>query len=470
MPAGSAGATTWPSAPETRIDLLLVIAAFIGISAWACGTQRPERLYADGQKYQSMSRQFFESHVPVSVDPPFVYRIGTPWLASAMFPATRRWLPRLDSWAEDRVGMIGVAPFYLVNVAAAGAAAVLLLLYLRCFVASARVRALLVIAWIGAWHAPARFVYFYPVNVDALFLAMLFAALVIVERFRQRAPLAAALAVAPMVFAGTLVRESMVLAAVAFAAAQGLADSRRVALSERILAAVVPLAAWALALLAVRRIAAPAHPYHPWAEALSVIHEKPLFTWVLAWFFTFGPPAIALIAAASREVWKFLRTRPDLGVYLAVCGAVAFAAGSDTERILEWATPAVCVLVGQAIAARRAVLARLPALIAILAAVQIASSRLLWPIPVGVDHAQRFSEFTIGWTSLAALADKFLVIHNYYSNLWSFFGSAAVHAAILAFDVVFAAAVAFHIERMSRRRAVGRRPQRRTAGATTSYT
>jgi hypothetical protein len=363
-----------------------------------------------------------------------------------MRPAVARTLPRLDSKVENASGMAGVTPFFVINIAASAAATLLLLLYLRRFVASAGVRILLVVAWAATWVEPVRFVYFYPANVDALFMVFVIAGLLIIEARRSRSPVTTALLLAPVVFVGTLVRESMVLIPIAFGVAQ-IDAATRDRRAERLVASTLPIAASVLAWLFVRSIVVPL-PGHPWAD-VGHIRDKPIFTWVLAWFFTFGPPAIALVAAGRTEVWAFLRTRPEIGALVAACGVLGFFAGtgSDTERLVAWAAPAMYVLVGRAILARRSVLARMPLLIAVLTVVEIASSRVLWAIPVGVDRAKTFASLEPSWAALPAIADKFLVIHNYYSNLWSFFGSRPVHAATLAFDVALAVGVTLWIDR-----------------------
>src|SRR5205823_5871753 len=181
----------------------------------------------------------------------------------------------------------------------------------------------------------------------------------------------------------------------------------------RLVASAVPIVASVLAWLFVRSIVVPL-PGHPWTDFGNIVRNKPIFTWVLAWFFTFGPPAIALVAAGRTEVWAFLRTRPEIGAHVAACGVLGFFAGtgSDTERLLAWAAPAVYVLAGQAIAARRSVLARMPLLIALLIVVEIASSRVLWAIPVGIDRAKPFTSLEPSWSALLAIADKFLVIDS----------------------------------------------------------
>lgn len=428
----------------------IVVAAFAAISAVALATQRAERLYGDAQKYQAMSVQFSASRRPIVEQGPFVYRVGVPWLASALQPRVERafggWQRRIDA----QVGMGGVAPFFVINIVAALAASVLLLIYVMRFVPGAVIPVVLVIAWMATWHAPVRFVHFYPVNVDAAFLVVLLGALLTIETTRHWPALASALAVTPVVFAGTLVRESMVVGALAFAAAR-LAGKRdhRPGDGHR-WAIVIPFAAWVAGMVVVRQIAVANPPYEPIAEAAGMAREKPVFTWVLAWFFTFGAPAIALLAAGFREAFAIVRTRPEIGLVLVFCGLAAFFGGSDTERILAWSAPAVYVLVGTAIDARWQVLTRMPLLIAALVLVQVASSRALWPIPVGIDRVHRFADLGVNWQSLTSIADKFLVIDNYYSNLWSFYGSRTVHAVTLFFDLAMTAVFALSIERFWR--------------------
>jgi hypothetical protein len=434
------------------VELVAIAAAFTIVSVSAALTQRIERLYADAQIYQQMAAQFFAAQGPITAQAPYVYRVATPWLAAQLRPAVTSALPDLDSKVSDASGMDGVTPFLLINIVASAAGTVLLWLYLRRFIDSAVIRVSLVVAWVAAWHAPVRWAYFYPAGVDALFMVFLIAGLLIIEAWRDRPPLAAALVLAPVVFAGTLARESMVLAPIVFGIAQ-LDAARRDRRAERLVAAAVPVAAFALAWLFVRSLVTPTPGHQQWAEVEAILRNKPIWTWVLGWFFAFGPPVIALIVAGRTEVWAFLRTRPEIGGLVAACGVLGYIAGtgSDTERLLAWGSAGVYVLAGQAIAARQAVLARMPLLMALLIVVQIVSSRLLWPIPVGVDQVTPWANLEPSWSSLMAIADKFLIINNHYSNLWSFYGSRPVHAATLAFDIAMTIGVVLWINRAWRR-------------------
>lgn len=443
-PVGAPQPTPWRPA----FEILIVAAAFAIISISAAVMQPMEKIFADAQIYWSVAIQFYESRVPIHAQIPGGSRIATPWLAATLRPAVSRAMPQLDGRVEDASGLLGVTPFLLINIVASAAGMLLLLLYLRRFIDSAVVRIGLVIAWAAMWHSPVRWVYFYPANVDALSMASLLAGLLIIEAWRDRSPLVASLLLAPVVFVGTLIKETIVLVPIAFGIAQvaAAARDRRV---DRLVASAVPVVAMAMALLFVRSILVPDPGPQKWIEIDYILRNKPLWTWGLGWFFTFGPPVIALIVAGYREVWAFLLARPDIAGYLAACAVLGYVAGtgSDTERLLALGTPAVYVLAGQAIMARRSVLRRMPLMLALLLVVQIASSRLFWPIPVGVDSPTRVSELSAGWSAIPALADKFLIIDNYYANLWSFFGSRPVHAATLAFDLALTLVVVRAINR-----------------------
>ena len=166
---------------------------------------------------------------------------------------------------------------------------------------------------------------------------------------------------------------------------------------------------------------------------------------MLAWCFAFGPAALAIVLSARRQAWAFLKVHPHLGVYVALVGILAYVGGTDTERILGWAAPVIFLLVAIAVDHLGDLLKRCWVLTSALVVVQLASARLFWSIPVGVDDPRTFASLRLDWPSAVALLDKALVIENYYANLWSFFGSRALHAWILVADLIFIAFVVWRL-------------------------
>ena len=165
-----------------------------------------------------MAAQYTRGETVVSVSAPFVYRVATPWLAAR---ADQFASPALPRWLDDAIvgltGVYGAPGFYAVNILGSFAALMLLVSYLRLFVSSATTRLLLVTFWMIQWHTPVRYTYFAPVNVEPLFLVCMLLALLVIERLPALSAGRGALVVSVIVFAGTFVRESMLLMAVVFA-------------------------------------------------------------------------------------------------------------------------------------------------------------------------------------------------------------------------------------------------------------
>jgi hypothetical protein len=168
--------------------------------------------------------------------------------------------------------------------------------------------------------------------------------------------------------------------------------------------------------------------------------QKPVFTWVLAWFFTFGPGVVAVICTDWKGALAFLRQRPDLAFYLSACGLFGFFGGTDTERVLFWALPVVYLLAARA-AERQWTAHTSRLLLTVLALAQVISERTLWPIPDVLTSPTAFRDLGSAGARLHAALNRVIVMDDYYWNLWSFFGSRRWHALLLAYDLLFVAAI-----------------------------
>ena len=260
-------------------EAALASAVFLLISIWAAATQQAERIFGDAQMYHRMAQQFGEGQLPLTVDAPFVYRPATPWLASVFNPFLGRVLPPgVDFAIEDASGLKGVPGFYLVNIGATFATVLLLLAWMRAFLAALPLRLLAVTLWVMAWYAPTRFIYFYPVTVEPFFLLSVAMALLVIERMRRAPDLQAGLAVTPLIFVGTLARESMVVVLPAFLVSRLTGDDRKALSGTRVAGLLFPMAGFAAAVAVTRAIAAPANGFDTVREAARLASEKPLYT------------------------------------------------------------------------------------------------------------------------------------------------------------------------------------------------
>jgi len=422
-------------ARPTRSTLFEIGAAILLFTVVSVATLYQQKItlirYWDSDEYYWMTYNM-ATRQPIRASAPWVYRIGVPWVASLPF---RYLLTRGYPYWTIKY------PYYIMNVSAALATTLLLIVWLRRFVDSVVIRLLVVLMFLVEWHGPVRFVYFYPVYVDPVFIVFLLGGLMLIEHSRGHSPGRVSPLLAVVCALGTLCRESMIVVALAFIVAHNpFSAPTRTAWRRDLVAAAAPLVASLLAIVFAHAIVTPKAPYSATAEALRVSTEKPLFTWALAWFLTFGPGVAAVIAYDGRAALQFLRQRPYLAFYLIACGLLGFAGGTDTERVLFWALPVVYVLAARAVERDWPVLKSGPLPIVLLAA-QMISARVLWPIPDVLTSPMAFGDVTRLGPRVYSALNRVVVIDDYYWNLWSYFGSRRWHALLLAYDVAFAIAI-----------------------------
>jgi hypothetical protein len=425
------------NAPAAEFGYALLM--FAAVSVFSYVTQKITLIrFWDSDEYYWMTYNM-ATRQPIRAAAPWVYRVAIPWIAS--IPS--RWL------LERGYSYTALAyPYYVINIAAAMASTLLLVVWLRRFVGSPAIRLVLVAAFLGEWHGPARFVYFYPIYVDPAFLLCLLGGLVLVEASLDRPSWRATAIVTTVCGLGTLCRESMILVAATFFIAHiRRPEGRRSLSSVAVLAA--PLGTSVLAFAWAHSLVVSRIPYSAYDAALLVVQQKPVFTWVLAWFITFGPGVIAVACLDARGALAWLRERPHLAFFLAGSALLSFVGGTDTERILFWALPIVYVLAGRSLERNWPAIASAPILV-VLAVAQVVSERLLWPVPAVLLNATPFNDIPSVFRRAYEALNRMIVVDTYYWNLWSFFGSRGWHAVLLAFDIVFVAAMALWVRRRAK--------------------
>ena len=309
----------------------------------------------------------------------------------------------------------------------------LLLVWLRRFVAQRWARLLAVALFIVEWHGPARFVAYYPVYVDPLVFPCLVGGLILIDTIEKspvegHAPLLWALT--GLCLLGTLCREVMVVIPLALLCAPGRHrfDPLR----------LMPLAASAVVIVATRLLLHPRIPFSFVETAWFHIRHKPVYTWMLSWFITFGP-VLALTFYDWRRARRTLVEQPHLAFYLVAFGVLAYIGGHDTERYLFWAMPVVYLLLAQAMVAQRQALGS-TYLVAALVVAQAVSARVLWSIPSPSLAVASLSEMPTPSAKLYSILNRLFVIDDFHWNLWSNFGSRPFHALLLAIYLLFSAA------------------------------
>jgi hypothetical protein len=405
---------------------IVVLGILFAVTAWTAARMQEVTItrYWDGDEYYVMAEQIAAGQVPHAAAP-YVYRLATPWLVGRLWP--------------DRI----VTGFRTINLAAAAATALLLLVWLRRFVAERWARLIAVALFIVEWHGPARFVFYYPVYVDPLVFPCLLGGLILIDALQNsEASTHLVWALTGLCILGTLCREVMVVIPLALLCA-GNPIARRVGQvvgSRRFDARrLMPLAAAGAIIMATRLLTQPRVAFSFLETAAFHIRHKPAFTWVLAWFVTFGP-VLLLPFYDWRRAWRTLADQQYLAVYLVLFGALAYVGGHDTERYLFWSMPVIYLLIAQALVTHRQVLGS-TYLATVLIVAQAVSARVLWSIPSPSLAVAALSDMPTPAAKTYSILNRLFVIDDFHWNLWSNFGSRPFHALLLAIYLVFSAAM-----------------------------
>ena len=415
-----------------RFELPIALAIALLAAAWASQTQSYQVYrYWDSDEYFLMAQQFAAGET-VTAQAPYSYRVLVPWI--------------VGTCCSDDIQR----GFLMVNLAAGVAVALLLIVWLRRFVASPGVRLLILTAFALQWQGPLRFVFYYPAYVDPLFQVLLMAGLLMGERLIERPSRADGLAFAAIVTLGMLTREVMLVLPIS-AVAGALLD-RRSTRSARVWWSVVALAAGLAAFLFARAMVEPRPGYGFIDAVLKQLATKPAYSLFLVWFLAFGP-VVALVAYDYRATMAFLRGRADLAAFLGLSVVMAYIGGTDTERLIFWAMPVVYVLIAQSLE-RNWLLVSGTAASILLVTGQLLSERVLWGIPSPENAVAALSEIPEPAARFYAVLNRVFVIDDFHWNLWSHFGSRPFHLVQLAFYLALSAAVVV----VMRRRASARHP------------
>ena len=352
-------------------ELLLAVGVFIlvNIASFLCQdriTYNSGRGW-DGVVYYNIAEQFSRGQLP-DADAPFVYRIGTPFLASL--------IARGDL----------LAAFWLINVLANAVTVFLLWVFFRMHLRDWRIRIALLVLFMTQWHGPIRFVYLYPAYVDPFFFVFLIAGLILVTKLKSSVSVGSIVALVALMFIGVTFREAVLMVAltVPFIVNPITTDLLQWKQMKQNFTSVrvsflLPAVAGICGLVVTHLLATQANNYSFLRTAHWWAYGKPLPGYILAWFIAFGP-VLAVTLYDIRGCWTFLMRQQHLLIFILGFSVLAWVGGSDTDRILYWSMPVVYVLTGKAIERQHALLRSVP-ILATLTILQAISQRMFWATP-----------------------------------------------------------------------------------------
>jgi len=203
--------------------------------------------------------------------------------------------------------------------------------------------------------------------------------------------------------------------------------------------AIVAVVAGIAGIFLVRSIATQYNDYSFVKTAFDWAYDKPVLTYIHAYFVTYGLLIVIPLFFWRRTV-NFLWNNQYMLVYLAGFMLFGWIGGSDTERFLYWAMPVVYVLIGIEIEENRSIF-NSPWLILFLSASTICSQRMFWTV---ADYPNTFkTPFPI----LSILSNKFQ-----YLDLWSFFAERSVQAISLLEYLLLSALLLWWLNRRAQPR------------------
>lgn len=369
-------------------ELLLVFCLFTAISIITNVTQHQITYNQgkgwDGVEYYSLAKQMIGKET-LKGDGPYVYRIGTPFLAS---------LIPLDDISLR---------FKIANIIACLVLVVLLAYWLRLYIPNAAIRLIMMLLFMTQWHAPIRFMYYYPIYTDPWALVFIMAGLILIHKGAASRSNVYTYWVAALSFAGVFFREVVILIPITWWYAKNSANIRqlahgisgrlfkietkeRVAKDERIYVVkalfreTIPLIAGIAAVIMIRAIVHQSNPYQFTKTAMSWMYDKPILTYVHAWFIAFGP-IIVIPLLNWGMVKEWFKTHSFHTMFMIMICILGWVGGSDTERIIYWGMPIVYVIIGLSIVNKIDLIKHSPFLVAFMICVQCISQRILWYIP-----------------------------------------------------------------------------------------
>jgi len=377
------------SAVEVLIILFAILLVMVGSQIFQNQVSLNAGRGWDGVEYYSMAEQLAEGKLPAAAAP-YVYRVGTPFLASLFFK-------------NDL--LLG---FKVINIVGNLITVILLTLWLRLYLPDWRIRVFLVLVFVAQWHGPVRYVYYHPAYTEPWLLVFLLMGLLGLRQVASKPGFGKVVCLAFMSFLGVAFREVFLIIpfALLFAtnpvarAAAPLAESDLPTVAQMIrrvpAAFFLPLAFGLLSWLALLYLVTSTSNYSFIKRAFSWGYNQSLALYVHSWFVAYGP-IVVLLLYNWRRTGSFLWTNQFMLVYLIGISVFAWIGGTDTVKFLFWAMPVVYLLVGRAIEDNRELLT-LP-LIAVLVLSQLISERVLWPVP---DYPNEYSGHLILFTLIGS--------------------------------------------------------------------
>jgi hypothetical protein len=373
----------------------------------------------DGLEYCKMAEQIVNNQ-PISARAPFVYRIGTSFLAAKLFPYDLNY------------------GFKFINICAGVVGIYLLWFWLTLFIQNKAVRSLLSASYIFYWQAPLRFSFYFPFHADSIALMFLFAGLILLKYIIDAYSIKKLIFFTGITFIGVFFREiclipALILILIKIYPVQTLKSNPTQTLparegfkkksnptqtlptredfktgiktffnnffsslspfgegfklsSEFVMSSVyiVPLFLGITGIIITHFLGSQDNNYSFFKSAVFWIYKKAVFQYFHAWFLSIGSIFTVVLYYFSENI-EFMKKNKYIFIHLLIMIFISFAGGSDTERMIIWSVPVIYVLIGNIVSKHKNVF-NSPIILIIIILTQLISIRAFLLIPDYPDN------------------------------------------------------------------------------------
>lgn len=380
----------------------------------------------DGVDYYKIADDISNNMVP-EARAPFVYRIGTPFLASIVEPQNL------------------MAAFTKINIIASSLIPFALLFWISLFYRGLFFRILPVALFSFTWHAPIRMTYFYPIHTDPLAILIMLVLLITLNflfnnEISKSANQKLFVLFTLLTIIGAFFREICLIPALLYLLVSikinkpifnNELNRSKLNLVQRIKStfhafelknkmAFIPILTGFVVLFGIKLFVMNTVSYSFWGAAISWIYRKSFFMYIHSWLIAFGPILFVLIYH-FKESYNFLRTNQLSGFFIIIIALLGLAGGSDTERIIYWSMPIVYIMIIKILSINKEIYKN-AFMIFYMVVIQLISMRLFWVIP---DYPNNYSSKIPILTSIGSdfpYLDLWTWHGNLKTNLLSFLG------------------------------------------------
>lgn len=308
--------------------------------------------YFDFAKYSRVYNQIRQDSA-ISSYAPFVYRLGTPYLAAKISPKISN---------GENYKLIAFTAFQNVNLAFLIATAFLLIIFLRLYHIDFKFRILFYFLFCFNWQSGLRAISYTSFDCDASGMFFIMLSLILLKYFSKSESNLKYVLFSIVSSISIFFREVSILPFVAYSLSlfwieyqsnkeinNGKAYFKIIKecfSNPKILKSFIPILFAFASMIFIMKSVNKENTYQFQNAALGNLYNFSILKLVHSWIITFGP-IIFLLILFWKNTLKYLKSNLFILVLFSLFVLMSIVGGSDTERIAWWSFPIIFILIYQ---------------------------------------------------------------------------------------------------------------------------